>query len=389
MSAALLKLVRSWQRSIDSVWSNPAKELSDSSSDQRIHRLILTIVWIVLCEQRQIPVKLSLRDLQQGDRTYQRLLELTEAFKSCLGISNHVLLAGDDRVHGSPEFDRLLQSLIGSLYDLDCVRISTLSCETLGQLYEQLLGDQDSKSSSADRFNSISSLAAKFKKNNGVYYTPAAIVHSIIQQTVSVVLPQTPTIRILDPACGSGAFLLAAYQTVLDWQLQQAIESHSLTVSTPETLQQGQDGQWKLTQTARAKILIDHIYGVDLDPIAVQVTQLSLGLKCLEDLPIWEGRSLPDLNHTIRCGNALIDIKNAAEPNAAEPNAAEPNAARFPISDSDSFNWQQAFPAVFHAGGFDVVIGNPPYIDSETMMQHLPTWRHYCNQHYRTAKGNW
>jgi hypothetical protein len=203
--------------------------------------------------------------------------------------------------------------------------IPPIEAHTLGEIYEQIL-----------------SHSPVHKKTGGSYYTPVQLVKFVIENTVKI-WAGLPTV--LDPACGGGFFLLAAYQELLE--------------------QQG-----ALTYADRERILLSCIHGVDINPQAVRVTQLALLLKLLEDQPLSE-RSLPDLSFNIRCGNAVIgeDLKND--------------------SLSHALDWQKAFPDVLKSGGFNIVIGNPPYIDSEWMTRYLPHWRQYCTQHYKTAIGNW
>jgi type I restriction-modification system DNA methylase subunit len=194
--------------------------------------------------------------------------------------------------------------------------------------------------------------------------------------------PQTPTpkhvskLRILDPACGSGSFLIGAYQYLLDWHLNwYTLEGpQKYAKGKTPTLYQGQGGDWRLTTTERKRILLNNIYGVDIDPQAVEVTKLSLLLKVLEgeneqtisrQLRMFHERALPDLGSNIKCGNSLIG-----------PDFYEGRQLSFMDDDErlriNAFDWQREFPQVFPPSphlrgegrggvGFDVVIGNPPY----------------------------
>ena len=109
------------------------------------------------------------------------------------------------------------------------------------------------------------------------------------------------------------------------------------------------------------------------------MTKLSLLLQVLEGEP---ERALPDFTGNIRCGNALIepDFYDHEQPFPDDENQAGVNV----------FDWRREFSSVFaSADGFDAVIGNPPYLDSETMTQFIPEWRDYCVNKYRAASGNW
>ncbi|NJN87656.1 MAG: hypothetical protein HC881_16785, partial [Leptolyngbyaceae cyanobacterium SL_7_1] len=124
-------------------------------------------------------------------------------------------------------------------------------------------------------------------------------------------------------------------------------------------------GQWCLTTSARSQILLNHIFGVDLDPQAIAITRLSLLLIWAEGLD-QPATSPPDLTANLWCGNALM-----------ESDPIQLRSSRETI----------AFPHI--PEGFDLVIGNPPYIDAEQMTTTMPEWRSYCQQRYQTASGNW
>ena len=155
------------------------------------------------------------------------------------------------------------------------------------------------------------------KKAGGVYYTPAYIVDYIVKQTVGALCEgkspkQMEKLRILDPACGSGSFLLRAYQELLDrhlaWYREHEPEKHQKEVF------RGPGGDWRLTTAEKRRIVLNNIYGVDIDRQAVEVTKLSLLLKVLEgeneetlrQQNLFGERALPSLEGNIKCGNSLI-----------------------------------------------------------------------------------
>ncbi|HEY9618918.1 MAG TPA: TaqI-like C-terminal specificity domain-containing protein [Crinalium sp.] len=168
---------------------------------------------------------------------------------------------------------------------------------------------------------------------------------------------------------------------MLDWQLNEYLsrldqrEDAQKDASLP--LIKTATGEWRLAQSERERLLMESIYGVDLDPGAVEVTRLALLFKLLEHGIEQPLRPLPDLSQNICRGNALIGPD------------FDFSWSKVKFSEVGVFDWEQTFPNVLQAGGFDVVIGNPPYIDSEWMMACLPDWRNYCTRRYRTAVGNW
>ena len=184
-------------------------------------------------------------------------------------------------------------------------------------------------------------------------------------------------LRVLDPACGSGSFLLGAYQYLLDhyrrWYEENDPQKHAAAKEPPiyrispspsqgEGRGEGPGQAWRLTTAEKKRILLDHIYGVDIDRQAVEVTKLSLLLQVLEgetgetlgqQLSLWRERALPDLDHNIKCGNSLIGPDYFAGRLMPDPEEARR---------VNPFDWQAEFQQAMAAGGFDAVIGNPPYV---------------------------
>jgi hypothetical protein len=175
-------------------------------------------------------------------------------------------------------------------------------------------------------------------------------------------------LRVLDPACGSGSFLIGAYQYLLDWHLKYYAENEPEKWARQRNPRIYEDniGGWKLTTGERKRILLNNIYGVDIDSQAVEVTKLSLLLKVLEgesqasldnQLRLFHERALPDLSSNIKCGNSLIG------PDFYEGRQMElfDDEEMYRIN---AFDWEAEFADVFKGKnpGFDAVIGNPPYV---------------------------
>ena len=180
---------------------------------------------------------------------------------------------------------------------------------------------------------------------------------------------QIENLKILDPACGSGSFLLGAYTYLLnyirDWYAANDPAKYT------KQIYQGRGGQWFLTIAEKKRILLNNIFGLDIDTQAVEVTKLSLLLKVLEgensqtlenQYRLFHERALPDLANNIKCGNSLIgpDFFDDKDPDSLDEEQ---------IQKINAFDWKKEFPQIFKAKnpGFDAVIGNPPYIPIETM----------------------
>ena len=151
-------------------------------------------------------------------------------------------------------------------------------------------------------------------------------------------------VRILDPACGSGAFLIEAFDQL-----------HMVYDETNERLQELRGSRSLFDPDAR--ILQHKLYGVDLNEEAIEICRLSLWIKTAA-----RGKKLTSLDHTIRVGNSVV----------SDP-AVHPRA----------FDWHAAFPEVFEAGGFDVIIGNPPYVMQELLLPIKP----HLKANFRSYEG--
>ncbi len=268
--------------------------------------------------------------------------------------------------------DRPLREIIASVYYPESpFEFSVFPADILGQVYEQFLGKVIRVSGGTADVEE----KPEVKKAGGVYYTPTYIVDYIVRQTVGKLVEgctpaQVSKLTILDPACGSGSFLIGTYQFLLDWHLRYYVDhtkekfakgKNATIYQAPKKLGDGPD-VWRLTTAEKKRILLNNIYGVDIDTQAVEVTKLSLLLKVLEgesaelidnSLKLFKERALPNLEANIKCGNSLIG------PDFYEKNTGEFDLdARLKIN---AFDWETGFPAVMKAGGFDAVIGNPPY----------------------------
>ena len=264
-----------------------------------------------------------------------------------------------------------------SNYDFE----SEVSVNILGHIFEHSLNDIDEIQ--ADIQGITSDQSKTKRKKDGVFYTPKYITKYIVDNTVGKLCEEKKTeldiqeaeyekerkgrqkatlkkltqklddyrkwllqITICDPACGSGAFLNQA--------LEFLIAEHQYI----DELQAKLFGDAMVLSEVENAILENNIYGVDINEESVEIAKLSLWLRTAQ-----KGRKLTSLNNNIKCGNSLID----------DPTVAEDKA----------FNWQNEFPEVFANGGFDVIIGNPPYGASLNELE-----KEYIKQSYQTMEGD-
>ena len=258
---------------------------------------------------------------------------------------------------------------------------SEVDVNILGHIFENSLNELDEVKAQLEG-TAIEKSTTKRKKD-GVFYTPKYITKYIVENTVGKLCSEKIVelkineedyttdkkrtkatkqplldkltqyrnwllqITIIDPACGSGAFLnealnfLIAEHTYID-ELQAKLFGDALILSDVEK-----------------SILENNLFGVDLNEESVEIAKLSLWLRTAQP-----NRKLNDLNNNIKCGNSLIDDES--------------------IAGEKAFNWQKEFPQVFEKGGFDVVIGNPPYVNSKGL-NFNSIEKEYYYRNYKTA----
>ncbi|MEW5959630.1 MAG: N-6 DNA methylase [Chloroflexota bacterium] len=384
--------------------------LSPRQLNFSVQTIIDRIIFLRIAEDRGLEPYGQLMALQNGPHAYERLGQLCrradQRYNSGLfyfaeekGRADHP----DELTPGLRLDDRVLQDIFKHLYYPDSpYEFSVLPADILGQVYEQFLGQVIRLTAGGHR--AVVEDKPEVKKAGGVFYTPTYIVDYIVRQTVGQWLAgKTPDrlrgqkpLRILDPACGSGSFLLGAYQYLLDWQRDWYLANDPLKWARGRSprLYQTQSGEWKLTTAERKQILLSHIYGVDIDPQAVEVTKLSLLLKVLEgedeqslgrQLMLFQERALPDLGRNIKCGNSLIG-----------PDFYQQNPTQLSMFGDEelyrinAFDWPAEFAAAMQDGGFDAVIGNPPYIRIQAMKEWAPREVEFYKERYVSAsKGNY
>ena len=257
--------------------------------------------------------------------------------------------------------DNVLRKIISDLYPPKSrYQFSVISADILGQVYERFLGKVIEVHSDDIETTVTVEETPEVRKAGGVYYTPSYIVDYIVENTVGALLKdkspdEAAQLRVLDPACGSGSFLTGAYQYLLDWHLSAYRDNPQ---RYKNRIRHSTDGIILRVEEKR-RILLDNIYGVDLDQNAVEVSKLSLLLKMLEnehDTLDIEEPLLPDLSGNIKWGNSLIGSDFFSGDDLADLDDEE-------LLRVKPFDWASAsgFGEIMAAGGFDAVIGNPPY----------------------------
>jgi adenine-specific DNA-methyltransferase len=289
----------------------------------------------------------------------------------------------DDKKFGGAD-DDMFRQLCSELdhtntpYDFNYIPI-----HILGSIYERFLGKvvtiADGRATIEEK--------PEIKKAGGVFYTPKFIVDYIIENTIGKLIEgktpkQISLLAFADIACGSGSFLIGAFEYLLDYHSKYYNENHEQAKKDGCNFNQ-ELGVFVLSIKQKQQILLNNIYGVDIDLQATEVTQLSLFLKMLEDettsstndmMVLFHEKILPNLSNNIKCGNSLISsdiLSTKLDFDLNEERKLNP------------FDFSFAFLKVFKNGGFDVVIGNPPYykVTDLNMLEYFTS--KYKHQNYQ------
>ncbi|GHT13827.1 hypothetical protein FACS1894170_10220 [Planctomycetales bacterium] len=361
---AFLQLLESRREVLAKSVCRTNQGISEEDLNFAVHEILNRIVFLRMMESRKIETFGNLQRTVESNQCYKKLITLfqraDEKYNS--GLFNF------DRDKVSEKLtveDTVLKTMINELYETSPYNFSQIPVEILGSVYERFLGKTIRLTSSGK--NVKVEEKPEVRKAGGVYYTPQHIVNYIVENTVGKLLAgKTPKaaekIKVVDPACGSGSFLLGAYQFLLDWHKDYyfANDYNNGKVKSKGLKTDKLTPDYQLTATEKKKILLNNIFGVDIDIIAVEVAKLSLLIKCVEGeteasientLWLFHEKALPDIDGNIRDGNSLIDTDFYDN--------------NFDFGDERKikpFNWERAFPQVFKQGGFDAVIGNPPWV---------------------------
>ena len=320
----------------DILKNNSSKNLSQEDLDESVQRILDRLIFIRNTEDRDLEENMLQANVRQWSAKGkgQLVKEISKIYSYYDEQYNSKLFAkhlcddlhiGNDALVGIIE--GLNQSEDGSYrYDF-----SVIEADVLGNIYELYIGNILKSTQKRAKITESRS----HRKEQGIYYTPTYIVDYIVKNTVGEYIKthtseEIRNVKILDPACGSGSFLIRAYKELENyWAKQEGIATSRLDV----------EGEHQF-YSRKVEIVKNNIFGVDLDPKAVEIAQLNILLQIAE-----RKRRLPLLQDNIKVGNSLIDDLN--------------------VSDR-AFKWEEEFPEIMKNGGFDIIIGNPPYVKEYT-----------------------
>ncbi|GHU94415.1 hypothetical protein FACS1894156_2620 [Bacteroidia bacterium] len=256
----------------------------------------------------------------------------------------------------------------------------------LGSIYERFLGKIVRATDKQVKVEAKPDV----RKAGGVFYTPRYIVDYIVEQTIGrLVEGKTPeeisTLSFADIACGSGSFLIGVYEYLLHYHTLW-YQDHPQAAKAAGCFYNKETGAWALNLRQRKSILLNNVYGVDIDHQAVEVTQISLFLKLLEDATtasademrrVFHEKILPDMSENIVCGNSLVG-RDILMQNSLSKEA---------IRQINPMNFDSVFEKIMRQGGFDAIVFNPPYVSTKHGFANNPALNQYLKSKYTTACG--
>lgn len=384
---AFLEELDEFRTTLARTFKNNNSDLDGATLTELAQRTLDRLVFLQFLEDRGIETSRLVGGFGDSRSSWQDFVatssRLDSVYNGIVFKQHDILDSAAFRVDGDA-FSGICRRLASANtpYDFNFVPI-----HILGSIYERFLGKVIVATEKRVRVE----LKPEVRKAGGVYYTPEYIVRYIVNKTVGEKISgKTPAeiaqMRFADIACGSGSFLLGIYDTLLDYHGQ-------YYNANPKKAKKGEcverDGTLYLSLGKKREILLNNIFGVDIDPQAVEVAQFSLYLRLLkEETPETTNqlqlafahdarlkKLLPDLSRNIRCGNSLVESDILTSQSLPPEREREIHPMDFRI----------AFPEVMGNGGFDVIVGNPPYV----RIQGLPREQvEYLTHRYASATGN-
>lgn len=348
-------------------------ELTDTQLLRSIQLTLDRMIFLRFCEDRSIEPFGTLRD---AVREPNPIAALEAVYRDADARYNSGLFHFDvETGRVNPDIltltlnmdDNVIREAVDRFYPPQSpYAFSVMPVEVLGRAYESFLSWRITREGGRVALEQ----KPEVRKAGGVFYTPEWLSKNTVERTIGPLLSTrtlktmaTNPIRVVDPSCGSGSFLVTSYRYLLDWYLAQYIAAPQDHLSfsgrkTPPRLRRNRLGELTLTAFERKRILVTHIHGVDIDEQAVEVAKLSLLLTFMEDeeasdasqtLPGFKERILPDIDANIRCGNSLIGNDILTDDELGDVH----NPQRTKIN---PFDWRT------FGFTFDAIVGNPPWL---------------------------
>jgi len=359
----------SWRGLLDKYLSAYNKQYPGWLIDEAVQRILDRLIFIRTCEDRETEspiLRPLLREWQNGahKNLVQELKHIWRDFDQ--GYDSRLFLPhlADELESDPTPFAEIIEGLYATKDRSIEYDFNAIDADALGGIYEQYLEHLIKRAGKG-----IEVIPERGKrKTQGIYYTPKFVVRYIVENTLRPTLEGKPLsearrIRILDLACGSGSFLVEALDYLERyWRQQKWLPQLSLETNVKQ--------KDFFDYVTKVQFLTQNLYGVDLDTQAVEIAQLNLLLKALN-----QRQRLPDLVNNVRQGNSLIS--------GTEEELKSYFGDRW--REKKPFNWKREFADIMADGGFDVVIGNPPYVRIQTLPRDEAD---YYRERYKSAFGS-
>ncbi|MBQ7257845.1 MAG: N-6 DNA methylase [Abditibacteriota bacterium] len=391
----LLNTIEGWRLNLAKNIALRNPDLSLRNLNVAVQKIIDRLIFLRIAEDKDIEIYEQLKDVLVCDNIYKGLKVI---FKNANDKYNSGLFEYLGFIDELIIDNNVLKEIIEDLYPPKCPYAwKVLPIEILGNIYESFLGSEITFKNIKGGHTVKVEQKPEIKKAGGVYYTPQYIVDYIVEMTLGEKLKDLPfskadKLTVVDPSCGSGSFLIGAYKYLLKWYLEYYLKDEDKYKKGGKLIETAKGTQ--LSVEEKKRILVNHIYGVDIDNQAVEVTKLSLFLQMLEE----EGDSLnnlfrgsaltvlPNMKNNIKCGNSLV----GSDFNESHLDLIFDEEFQYKIN---VFDWEEQFKDIFAEGGFDIVIGNPPYISapSQVDIKELKMQRDFlatCEK-YKTLYQKW
>lgn len=350
--------------------------------------IINRILFIRVCESRKIEEE-GLLILFKGAGFWEKFKQ-----SSYFNFYEHYdgpLFERVDSIHNLNISDSVFNSLLQYLYYPSPYKFDVIPTKLLSDIYEIFL----SRKLRIQDGEVQDELKSEYSKTKGAVSTPHYIVEEILRRTLkkddflSGSIPDLLDTKLLDLACGSGVFAIEAFDYLEDI-LKTLFERNPDEIFARLFLQT--EHELLLNLVGKKAILDNCIFGVDIDPEAVEVAKMSLALKVVdnadypqvsEEIGLFGNRILDGIGNNIRCGNSLVDSSIFdSYPDLLE-NEEE-------LVKTNVFDWDSAegFHSIFESkGGFDFIIGNPPYVEVKNYNAELPYMHRFIKENFPSSKN--
>lgn len=366
-----LRQVRAWRERLAADIHANTPGLSPAQLTYAVQLFLSRIVFLRICEDREIEKYETLKNLDARN-TFEALKDLLRRADAFYNSGLFRLL--DDEALGVRIGDATLRSIVAELYyPQSPYTFAVVETKVLGEIYELFLAEAIQVSESGVEIVET----PEAREGGGAVATPRPVVDAIVERTLGpAVAAKGPDdlkgFTVADVCCGSGSFLISAYEFLLNHYLEWYLV-HDRASHAGRTIYEAAGGRWRLTLEEKRRILLEHVRGVDIDPNAGEVTRFSLLLKLIEDETAEDLRdfvarrgrpALPVLDEIVRWGNTLVS-----------PREWEAALGPFPLALAPKvlpFDWAAEFRAETARGGFDAIVCNPPYIRIQNMASYSP-----------------